>query len=233
MNKETMLKENEGVIIAPDIQKFTREICPELNDIIGRHQFLQEGLKKMYKYDIENPFKHSLRVAHSANLMCEHGIISDDEKENFLIAALMHDYGKIKLAQSVILKSGKFDARERNYSKKHARESFNYLKERHNKNNLRAAIIAVRHHEAQPNGRNYPRTADREDSDKNITRLSRILGIIDSFDSIISERSYESAQDIEIAKKRLEKDFNTAEDQEIIDILIRENSTARTAEKEH
>jgi len=219
-----------------DIDTPIHEICPELAEFIARYPFVEEGLEEMKKFDEENPFKHSLRMGHAARRVNDTmEIVPEKMKENFLIAVLLHDIGKTDLSQNVFLGEEEHGIEEKQYRERHAREGFEWIR----KYNETASEIAVAHHEFQDEP--YPRksldrqptpppggwTSEQQKTEhvktkKEIMHLARILAILDSFDAMTNNRTYQQAKDVQEVGDILRQKFNTEEDYMIIDMLVEE-----------
>ena len=115
-------------------------------------------------------------------------------------ASILHDVGKISIPDSILKKPGKLDPEERKIIEAHTvkgkkvlekasriLDDYNYLL------NL-SCEIALHHHEFF-NGQGYPaRIAGQE-----IPLSARIVGLVDVFDALTSERSYKKAWTVQEA----------------------------------
>lgn len=134
---------------------------------------------------------HCERVAnYSEALGIELGM-NENQIEDLILAANLHDIGKIALPDAVITKTGKLNDLEFNLMKKHVElgalllpgEQLGYL------NNV------VRAHHEKYDGTGYPDGLKGND----IPYFSQILAIADSFDAMTSQRSYNRVKSAEEA----------------------------------
>lgn len=103
--------------------------------------------------------------------------------EDLRIAALLHDIGKIGIAESILNKNGLFDEEERKEMQKHPYIGAKILSE---VNEFYESILGVKHHHEKYDGTGYPDGLKGE----SIPFIARIISIADTFDTITSNRSY-------------------------------------------
>jgi NO-binding membrane sensor protein with MHYT domain len=105
--------------------------------------------------------------------------------EGLLLAAPLHDIGKIGIADAILLKPGKLDPHEWEAMQKHAEIGYKILDGSGVKLLDLAAEIALHHHERW-DGTGYPGGLAAEA----IPLSSRIVAIVDVFDALLSRRPY-------------------------------------------
>lgn len=141
---------------------------------------------------------HSKRVAKFCNLFADKLQLSDSEKENLHTAAYFHDVGKIGIPDNILLKNGKLTDEEYDVMKLHTVIGSNVF----GVSNLFQDIVPIiKSHHERYDGKGYP------DSIKgnNIPYLARILSICDSFDAMVSKRSYKDTNPMEYAISEIKK----------------------------
>ena len=120
--------------------------------------------------------------------------ITPEFERHVSTASILHDVGKISISDNILKKPGKLDPEERKIIETHTLkgkkvlekasrilDDYNYLL------NL-SCEIALHHHEYY-NGQGYPaRIAGQE-----IPLSARIVGLVDVFDALTSERAYKKA----------------------------------------
>ena len=126
---------------------------------------------------------HSARVSFLATALAEELGMTEQEVENVRIAGLFHDIGKIGVKDSVLLKQGPLTNDEYEDIKKHPSEGVGILA--HFAPFAELLPIIVQHHE-RVDGKGYPRGLTGEE----ICQSARIISVADSFDAMISNRSY-------------------------------------------
>jgi putative nucleotidyltransferase with HDIG domain len=124
---------------------------------------------------------HSLRVM---QFSCALAKTIGCYDEDFQVASLLHDIGKIGIAKEILLKPGKLDPLEYQIIQAHSSIGNNILRK-----TLRMpkAAVYVRDHHERWDGKGYPRGLAKE----KISVQGRIIGICDAFDTMtIDRRNY-------------------------------------------
>lgn len=141
-------------------------------------------------------FNHSKNVAYYASGLAEGCDMGEDMVELMREAALLHDIGKIGIPENVLNKPGALTAEEYEIMKGHVENSVGIIRHLPSLDYVIPAVIG--HHERY-DGCGYPRKLKGED----IPLLARILCIADSFDAMISKRSYKNAYPVQFALNEL------------------------------
>ncbi len=159
-------------------------------------------------------FKHSTQVSEYAVLLAKEIGLKNDEIQIVKEAALLHDIGKIGIPESILMKQGKLTSEEYDHMKKHVTNSIEMI---HFLPNMSYVIPAVLSHHERYDGKGYPRGIAGED----IPLLGRILAVCDSFDAMISKRSYKEAMTISYAVEELEKYKGTQFDPKLAEAFVK------------
>jgi len=190
------------------LEKALSENVELTNEIIKRLCYSAE-------YKDEDSALHMIRVSLYASIL--YGMVETSEKKNKLIqfAALMHDIGKIGIADSILLKPGKLTTEEFNIMKTHTINGARILS-----NSKRSVIkmgyeIALNHHEKW-DGSGYPSGL----AGKNIPLTARVVAIVDVFDALSTKRVYKSAYPIEDCIDMLKQQRNKHFDGELLDLFL-------------
>lgn len=132
-------------------------------------------------------YMHSLNVCvYTMLLGMAYGYNS--EQLNVLgLGALLHDIGKMKISNKLLLKPGPLTPAEFEEMKKHTEFGFAMLKDEPNIP-LLAAHCAFQHHE-RLNGSGYPRGLKSHE----IHEYAKWIGIVDSYDAMTGHRVYREA----------------------------------------
>lgn len=150
-------------------------------------------------------FQHSNNVAYYSTELARAYGLSEDSIEIVYEAALLHDIGKIGIPEDVLNKPGKLTDEEYIIMKTHVENSIGIIRHLPSLDYVIPAVIG--HHERY-DGQGYPRRIGGED----IPLSARILCIADSFDAMISKRSYKNAMPVEkglsIIEEELSKQFD-------------------------
>lgn len=159
-------------------------------------------------------FSHSKNVAYYASELGYACGMNDDSVEIIREAALLHDIGKIGIPEPILNKPGKLTEAEFEIMKTHVENSVGIIR---NLPSLDYVIPAVIGHHERWDGRGYPRRIAGED----IPLAARILCVADSFDAMISSRSYKNSYSVAYALSELEKNSGTQFDPNLAQIFIR------------
>lgn len=126
--------------------------------------------------------------------------LTDEKIETYMLTALLHDAGKIRIPQNIVNKFGKYTKEEYEIMKTHPMEGRKILEEMPNIDdgsfNIIAKEMALYHHERW-DGSGYPYGVSGEA----IPLCARILGAADVLDALISPRLYKEPMSIDEAMK--------------------------------
>ncbi|MFM9434058.1 putative two-component system response regulator [Janthinobacterium sp. CG_23.3] len=150
------------------------------------------GLAAEYK-DNETGL-HVIRMSHYARLLGVAAGMDQDEADDLLHAAPMHDVGKIGIPDSILQKPGRLDAAEWTVMQTHATIGGDIIGEHAGGMLALARVIALTHHEKW-DGSGYPKGLAGEA----IPLAGRIVAIADVFDALTSARPYKEAWSVEAA----------------------------------
>ncbi|MGV8980863.1 HD domain-containing phosphohydrolase [Clostridium sp.] len=188
------------------------------NALIQNVELSNEIIKRLCysaEYKDEDSALHMVRVSLYASIL--YGMVETCEEKRKLMnyAALMHDIGKIGIADSILLKPGKLTTEEFEIMKTHTINGARILS-----NSKRGVIkmgyeIALNHHEKW-DGSGYPSGLKGE----NIPLTARVVAIADVFDALSTKRVYKSAFPIETCIQMLKEQRNKQFDGEILDLFL-------------
>ena len=153
---------------------------------------------------------HVVRVGHMCAALARSIGLDEDECRQYLLAAPMHDIGKVSTPDAILLKPGRLDADEMEIMRHHTTAGFEILKNSKSPMLQLAAEIALTHHERY-DGKGYPRGL----SAAQIPLGGRLCSIVDVFDALTSERPYKKAWTIEDAFANIRENAGTQFDPEI------------------
>jgi diguanylate cyclase (GGDEF)-like protein/PAS domain S-box-containing protein len=163
------------------------------------------------KYDPERI--HSERVSAYCQKFGETlGLPSDDIKQ-LSLAGLFHDIGKISIPDAVLEKPEKLTPEEYEIIKTHTQIGYQILRAADQYSDL--AIHARSHHERW-DGKGYPQGLKRDE----IPFFSRIIGIVDAFEAMTSERPYKKPLSIEKAVEELKRCSGSQFDPTLVPIFV-------------
>lgn len=159
--------------------------------------------------------EHSKRVSDYSSRLAEKLEFSERDTNEITNAALLHDIGKVAITEYLLNKPGKLTDDEFNEVRRHPEIGYRILSSVNDMADM--AEIVLFHHERW-DGNGYPKGL----KGKEIPLQARIISIADSFDAMISERSYKRPKSLEEAKREFEISAGTQFDPELTRIFIDE-----------
>lgn len=155
--------------------------------------------------------------------------LNDEYADNIIKAAPLHDIGKIKIPDNILLKPGKLTDDEFTSMKKHTEYGVDIIRDiisdvEDESYTKTAAEIALCHHERW-DGSGYPYGM----SGCAIPLSARIMAVADVFDALYAERCYKKPiRPVEKAMDILLQGRGTQFDAEILDVFIEQRKQLKT-----
>ena len=193
--------------------------------ILARRSFeLYTKMRKVYletiralaaAIDAKDPYTkgHSERVAATAVALAQELNLSDRDIENIEYTALLHDIGKIGIADSILGKKDSLTSQEFDKIKEHTIMGANIIEP---VDFLKNSYRAIYHHHEKYNGEGYPDGIKSED----IPILARIIAVADAYDAMSSDRPYRKKLDKDKILKELKDQSGEQFDPEVVKVLI-------------
>ena len=153
---------------------------------------------KLLKLKEKETYKHSIRVSKYATKLAKKMELSEDEIAVIWIAGLLHDLGKLLIPNDLLLGNKPLSIENSELIKKHPIDGVNYLKDFTSE---RVYLGALEHHE-RLDGKGYPYGL------KKISLVGRIIAIVDTFDAMTSNRTYQASITFEEAIIKMEELVN-------------------------
>lgn len=178
---------------------------PAFRELSGYHQEMVMGFATLVESRDDNTGGHIRRTSRYVELLAKElrhrgyyrEILTKDYIKNLLMAAPMHDVGKISVPDAILQKPGKLTDEEFAIMKLHTvnggkiiRETFGNLGNAEYED--MAYKVAYYHHEKW-NGRGYPEGIEGTQ----IPLAARIMAIADVFDAVSEKRCYRDAMPLE------------------------------------
>ena len=166
---------------------------------------------------------NSLRKSHYYT-----NILTDQYLADMIVAAPLHDIGKIHIPDAVLKKEGRFTEEEFRIMKSHtiAGKLLLLRAEKHlgYSDYLNVAVQMAGYHHEWFNGRGYPEGLKEQD----IPLCARIMAVADVFDSLVSQRCYKGALEVDQAFSMIAEERGTHFDPIVVDAFLcaREQVTA-------
>ncbi len=163
---------------------------------------------------------HSERVAFISRWIAEHyamyHTMEPEDIQKIYLAGLLHDIGKIGIAESVLGKEGKLTEREYAQIKTHPVIGAGILSDIKQMGDVVPGVLC--HHE-RVDGKGYPNGI----SDEHIPLAGKIVMVADTFDAMTSRRTYRNAMTIQDAINEIRNGLGEQFDREIGNIFIESN----------
>lgn len=156
---------------------------------------------------------HSFRVAAYSEELAKRLGWPEEEVRNIHYVALLHDIGKIGVPDSVLNKPFKLTDVEFDMIKNHTLIGAEILKDIRMFPNV---SVGAKYHHERYDGKGYPEGLKGEE----IPIVARIIGIVDSYDAMTSNRVYRKRLQDEIVKEELIKGRGTQFDPYLVDIFL-------------
>ena len=169
--------------------------------------------------DAKDPYTHghSERVAFISRWIAERIAdqeqLEEDQIHEIYLAGLLHDIGKVGIEEAVLRKEGKLSERELSHIRKHPSIGAGILGGIKQMRDIMPGVLC--HHE-RIDGRGYPNSL----VGKQIPLIGKIVGLADSFDAMISKRTYRRAMTIEETLEEIEKGLGTQFDEKVGRVFI-------------
>ena len=154
----------------------------------------------------ERVMKYSIKIAEKMNLP-----VADVEKIQY--AGILHDVGKIGIAENILRKSGMLTDAEYEKIREHPLKGAKILM---HMNSMKDIVNMVKYHHERPDGRGYPEGLRGDE----IPLGARILSLADTFDAMTSNRPYRKGMSIELVKEEIKKYSGTQFDTYIAEIVL-------------
>lgn len=178
---------------------------PAVLELRRYHGEMVTGFAALIEERDESTGGHVRRTTQYVRLLCDElrrrGLYEEtltrDYVKNLILAAPMHDVGKIAVPDAILKKPGRLTAEEFEVMKGHAARGGQIIKETFahvgEEQYVEIAGEIARHHHEKWNGRGYPDGLAGEQ----IPLCARIMAIADVFDAISAKRCYRDAMPLE------------------------------------
>ncbi len=189
------------------VREKTKELNKSRIDLVK-----QLGIAAEYKdNEIGN---HITRVSKYCGLIADKYGYSENDSSLLVLAAPMHDVGKIAIEDRILNKPGKLTATEWKRVKEHTTIGVKILG-KHEDPLLKLASSIISQHHEKWDGTGYPNGYKGTEIDIN----SRILAIADVFDALTNKRSYKEAWTFEESFEYISNDGGHHFDPDLVKVF--------------
>lgn len=157
--------------------------------------------------------EHSLRVSLLCESMGRAINLAEDGISELKTVGLLHDIGKIAIEEKILNKSGKLTNEEWKEIKRHPEIGYRILSTVNEMSEMSEYVLA--HHERW-DGKGYPKGLKGTE----IPLQSRIIAIADSYDVMVSGRSYRKSLSQEFTIQELKTNAGIQFDPHLVEIFI-------------
>lgn len=156
---------------------------------------------------------HSERVSELAASLGKELKLDQNRLNNLVLAALLHDIGKIGIPDSILNKPSKLNKDEYSVVKKHPQKSVNIIGPIDHHKDI---LDDVLHHHERYDGEGYPKGLQGKD----IPIGSRIIQLCDTYDAMTSMRPYRDAMPPERALMEIKRSSGRQFDPELAGVFL-------------
>lgn len=153
---------------------------------VNGYNAMFEGLARILGLRDHETEEHTLRVTRLAMRLVEHIKIPPEEWDAIRRGCLLHDIGKLGVADAILLKPGSLTDTERRMMQHHVIYGFNILSPI---TNARQTLDVVLYHHERWDGKGYPEGL----KGTQIPLVARLFAVVDVFDALTTDRPYRTA----------------------------------------
>jgi putative two-component system response regulator len=199
---------NRALLLADEVAKATEQI-------VTRERETLFCLGRAAEFRDPETHEHIVRMSNYSKLIGRRMGLSEDEAELLLLAAPLHDIGKLGTPDSILLKPGKLTPEEFEIMKQHTVIGGKILSNSASPILQAGAEIAMSHHE-KFDGSGYPHGT----KGKAIPLNGRIVAVADVFDALTSERPYKKAWELDRATSLILESKGGHFDPDVVDAFF-------------
>jgi response regulator RpfG family c-di-GMP phosphodiesterase len=196
------------------IQRRTHELEVALSELESNYQMTLEALVAALDAREHETFSHSLRVRSYTRYLARRAGYPPALLPSLEQAALLHDIGKVAVADAILLKPAKLTAEEWTEMRKHPLAGDEILKR---VPFLRPASAIVRHHHERFDGTGYPDGLKGPE----IPLGARLFTVADTLDAMTTDRAYRKSPGWEAARAEIERFSGRQFDPHIVDLFLK------------
>lgn len=183
-------------------------------DLLARRRFQGSIRSLVAALEASHPYTsgHSTRVTRYTHLLCECLSLPSREIEDIVLAAQLHDIGKLGVDNRYLDKEGELSEEEWKNVRRHVTVGRKILLET---GFLDSIVPMVESHHEKMDGSGYPLGLSGEA----IPIGGRIIALADAFDAMTSDRAYRAALGRDVALAELRENSGTHFDPELVEVF--------------
>jgi putative nucleotidyltransferase with HDIG domain len=180
-----------------------------------RHEGMRAMERMAAEVDRRDPytFQHSQRVSVYAHAIARKLGLTAAEIELVELAAKVHDVGKIRIPDSILLKPDRLTPEERRVMETHPRLGFDILKQFSEYAKLLDLVLS--HHERY-DGRGYPNGTEG----RRLLLIAQVIPVADSLDAMTTARAYRRARSWQSAMEELRNGAGTQWNPQVVNAAL-------------
>lgn len=211
-----------GISERTTTEKSMGELLREVEDRMYRNKLLeQRSVRSSLVFSLRESLAektleteaHSRRLFDLAVKIGEKIGLAYSEIDKLSVLAMLHDIGKVAIPEHIIEKPGKLTEEEWEIIKQHPEIGYRIASSSQDLLGIADGILS--HHERW-DGFGYPNGLAGEE----IPLISRILGIVDSFDVMVNGRPYKEAMSVKDALDEISRCAGSQFDPSLADVFI-------------
>lgn len=167
-----------------ELETLEQELTPLIDNLLNDNDIL--GSMRLVSFRESYHFTHAVNVAMLGAMLGKWLNLGRETIQMIAMAGLLHDIGKTLVPQDLLFKTTRLTLMEMEQVKAHSKLGYDSLKT--NAKIPREVLAGVLFHHERSDGSGYP-SGLMEDQ---IPYLARIIGVVDVFDAITSDRIYKN-----------------------------------------
>ncbi len=186
----------------------------KLEDQRSVHSSIISSIEKTLEGKDYNTEAHVKRLKSLATKIGKELKLNDRKLNELRLLSVLHDLGKVSIADEILLKPGKLNPEEWKMVKKHPEVGYRIAE---TISNLAPIADGILYHHERWDGKGYPKGLGKTE----IPLDARIINIIDSFDAMTHNRPYKAAKSKKEAIEELKRCSGTQFDPKLVEIMVR------------